>query len=171
MSQTINITLTPQARAAIRKLDAQPRASLAPIRDAINLQNELTVGHIIQHRMTGKGPFPPSLGKLGVRSSRLRRSLRPSKARIVDGGIVSAIGTNVKYAAIHEFGGQTKPHTIKPRRKQALYFAFGGKMVTVGQVNHPGSKIPRRRPIFLGIRDRQRFYGSAISAAITKSLI
>ena len=46
MSQTINITLSPQARAAIRKLDAQPRAALAPIRDAINLQNELTVGHI-----------------------------------------------------------------------------------------------------------------------------
>jgi phage virion morphogenesis protein len=52
----------------------------------------------------------------------------------------AAVGTNVVYAAIHQFGGQTKPHVIKPKFKRAL--AFGG--VVVRQVQHPGSKIPAR---------------------------
>jgi phage gpG-like protein len=50
------------------------------------------------------------------------------------------VGTNVAYAAIHQFGGQTKPHVIRPKFKRAL--AFGG--VVVRQVQHPGSKIPAR---------------------------
>lgn len=50
------------------------------------------------------------------------------------------VGTNVKYAAIHQFGGKTRPHVIRPRNKKAL--AFGGRVVK--QVNHPGSTIPAR---------------------------
>lgn len=50
------------------------------------------------------------------------------------------VGTNKKYAAIHQLGGRTRPHVIKPRNKKAL--AFGGRIVK--KVNHPGSKIPAR---------------------------
>lgn len=50
------------------------------------------------------------------------------------------IGTNKEYAAIHQFGGKTKAHTIKAVNKKAL--AFGGKFAR--QVNHPGSDIPAR---------------------------
>lgn len=170
MSSRLNIILTPEARAALAKLETAPKTALDNIRATTDLQNQLTIGHITQHRLTGKGPFPPVQNRLGVRSNRLRKSLRATKARIKGTAVISAIGTNVKYAAIHEFGGTTKPHTIKPRRKKALYFAAGGRMVTVGKVNHPGSKIPRRRPIWRGIKDRSRFYAAAISQAITKSL-
>lgn len=52
----------------------------------------------------------------------------------------ATVGTNVKYAAIHQFGGQTRAHVILPRHKKAL--AFGGRVVK--RVNHPGSKIPPR---------------------------
>ncbi len=52
----------------------------------------------------------------------------------------ATVGTNKVYAAIHQFGGTTKPHVIKPKYKRAL--AFGG--VVVRQVQHPGSKIPAR---------------------------
>lgn len=52
----------------------------------------------------------------------------------------AAVGTNKVYAAIHQFGGKTKPHIIKPRNKKAL--AFNGHVVK--QVNHPGSNIPAR---------------------------
>lgn len=47
------------------------------------------------------------------------------------------------YAAIHQYGGKTKPHRILPKNKKAL--AFGGKVY--GAVNHPGSNIPAR-PFF-----------------------
>jgi phage virion morphogenesis protein len=56
------------------------------------------------------------------------------------GSDYAQIGSNVPYAAIHQFGGQTKPHTIRPRDKKAL--AFNGRVVK--KVNHPGSKIPAR---------------------------
>lgn len=63
----------------------------------------------------------------------------------------AVVGTNVAYAAIHQFGGQTKPHVIKPRYKRAL--AFGG--VIVRQVQHPGSKIPARPFLVLTPEDGQ----------------
>jgi len=46
----------------------------------------------------------------------------------------AVVGTNKVYAAIQQFGGQTRPHVIKARNKRAL--AFGG--VVVRQVKHPG---------------------------------
>ena len=50
------------------------------------------------------------------------------------------VGTNVIYAAIHQFGGQTRAHVIRPKNRKALH--FGG--IFAKQVNHPGSKIPAR---------------------------
>lgn len=74
-------------------------------------------------------------GKILQDSGRLAASIVSSSDN--DGAVV---GTNVKYAAIHQFGGQTRAHLIKPRNKKAL--AFGGKVMK--QVNHPGSNIPAR---------------------------
>jgi phage virion morphogenesis protein len=54
-------------------------------------------------------------------------------------------GTNVEYAAAHQFGAKTKPTEIRPRNKKAL--AFGGRVGA--KVNHPGSTIPARP--FLGL--------------------
>ena len=50
------------------------------------------------------------------------------------------IGSNKEYAAIHQFGGKTKAHTIRAVKAKAL--AFGGKFAK--SVNHPGSDIPSR---------------------------
>ncbi len=68
----------------------------------------------------------------------------------------ATVGTNVKYAAIHQFGGQTKPHLIKPRNAKAL--AFGGRYVK--QVNHPGSKIPARPFLVLMDSDEEKILDS-----------
>ena len=59
------------------------------------------------------------------------------------------IGTNVVYAAIHQFGGQTPPRVIRPKHKKALAFTVGGQKIARKSVRHPGSKIPARP--FLGI--------------------
>lgn len=61
----------------------------------------------------------------------------------------AVVGTNAKYAAIHQFGGQTRPHEIRPRNKKAL--AFGGRVVK--KVNHPGSNIPARPFLLLTDQD------------------
>ena len=73
--------------------------------------------------------------------------LRASITRRVRGGDTVEVGTNVVYAAIHQFGGKTGPRTIRPKRKKAL--AWPGARHPVRSVRHPGSKVPARP--FLGI--------------------
>ena len=55
------------------------------------------------------------------------------------------VGSNLPYARIHQEGGKTSPHVIRPKRKKAL--AFGG--IVRKKVNHPGSDIPARP--YLGV--------------------
>jgi phage virion morphogenesis protein len=61
------------------------------------------------------------------------------------------VGSNLVYAAIHQFGGTTKPHEIRPKRKKAL--AFGGGFFA--RVQHPGSEIPARPYLGLDEDDRR----------------
>lgn len=56
------------------------------------------------------------------------------------------VGTNVPYAAIHQFGGKTGPRIIRAKKGKAL------KIPGIGfrrSVNHPGSVIPARP--FIGV--------------------
>jgi phage gpG-like protein len=78
--------------------------------------------------------------------ARLRKTGTLAKSiRVVaaDAGGVT-VGSDRKYAAIHQLGGVTSPHVIRPRRGKAL--AIPG-MGVFALVRHPGSKIPAR-PFF-----------------------
>lgn len=87
------------------------------------------------------GPRPT---KIGVGTGRLRSSIR-FKAVSKDDDMMLTFGTDVPYAAIHEYGGRTRPHVIRPRRKPFLAYIKDGKWNYVrGQVQHPGSLIPAR---------------------------
>lgn len=61
-----------------------------------------------------------------------------------------------KYAAIHQFGGKTKPHEIHAKNKKAL--AFGG--IVRKSVNHPGSVIPARPFLMLASEDEGKIIRS-----------
>lgn len=81
-------------------------------------------------------------------------------------GTTAQVGTNLVYAAIHQFGGKTRPHVIKAKHARAL--SFGG--IVVRQVNHPGSNIPARPFLRLTPRDMrdmvlraENFYQAAIN--------
>ena len=68
---------------------------------------------IQRRRLTGPRP-----GFLGVVSGRLRASISVQTAQKSGNNYVAKIGTNVVYAAIHEFGGRTgrgKGFMMKPR--------------------------------------------------------
>lgn len=80
------------------------------------------------------------------RGAHLRSSINPHARP--DG---VAVGTNMIYAAIHQFGGRTRPHEIRPHKPSgALKF---GK-VFAKRVNHPGSLMPARP--FLGVGEHER---------------
>lgn len=53
----------------------------------------------------------------------------------------ASVGTNVVYAAIHQFGGKTKPHKITAKNGKALALPGVGFRKSV---QHPGSVIPAR---------------------------
>lgn len=74
-------------------------------------------------------------GQTLIDTGRLRNSIT---RRLTPSSV--EVGSNVVYAAIHQLGGRTGPHVIRPRRKKAL--AFGGRVFR--SVNHPGSNIPAR---------------------------
>lgn len=82
--------------------------------------------------------------KLLKKSGDLWRSLRVTGATTTS----VSVSSHLPYAAIHQLGGTTKPHIIRPKAgKKALAFMIGGKKVFAGAVRHPGSKVPAR-PFF-----------------------
>lgn len=82
--------------------------------------------------------------------NRITGALSRSIHNVVDRSVNSVIGRvfssgDVKYAAIHEYGGTTAPHIIEPKKASVLAFTGGGGgMVFARRVNHPGSKMPER---------------------------
>ena len=80
-------------------------------------------------------------GKTLIQSAQLRNSIH---AKSDTSGF--ALGTNVKYAATHQFGESGR--TIRARKKKALRFQVGGKWVTKKQVR---ITIPARP--FLGLSE------------------
>lgn len=187
MIPPLQIDLTTEARAVLAQAPEWPRALPRALRVALDLENELTVAHIVTARATGKGPFPPAEGRLGVVKSRYRRSVRPARAVVRDTEIWSAIGSNVRYAGAHEFGVDKKvqvaAHGAKNRmldllevsgRTVARWESFGlrGKKTKVAsgyvtvRTHERHMRMPERAPIRRGISDRLPHYRDALGTAI-----
>lgn len=131
----LSVTLTGD-RELIARLDAMPGKLQAALIQKVSYL-ALKLEAKVKQKLSGD--------VLQVRSGDLRRSI----ANTVDSTANSVIGKvyssgDVKYAAIHEFGGQTKAHVIEAINGKALAFMMGGKQIFVKRVNHPGSKIPER---------------------------
>ncbi|MDX9746360.1 MAG: phage virion morphogenesis protein [Syntrophales bacterium] len=144
------------------KVDIQDRA----VRDALaelarrgrdNREMMLDIGEVVRtsvednfeaqgrpERWKQSGRVVREGGQTLSKSARLRRSFTVA----AENGCVT-VGTNVECAAIHQFGGKTKPHTIVPRPGKALYWPGAAHPVRV--VKHPGSDIPARP--FLMVQD------------------
>lgn len=72
-----------------------------------------------------------------VDTGRLRASIH-SQPRVTFRGPTVTVTADVNYATYVENG--TKPHLIRPRRRQVLKFKVGGKTVYAKVVHHPGTK-------------------------------
>lgn len=77
-------------------------------------------------------------GKTLIQSAQLRNSIHDKSDA---SGF--AVGTNVKYAATHQFGEPGR--TIRARKKKALRFQVGGKWghEEASPHHHPGPSLPR----------------------------
>lgn len=182
----IKLTITSNAAQTLeefRKARAEANAKLIEEvwKGAIQIQSIAKQRYFIQG--AGKGAFS-NPDKLTSRTGRLRSSItaiRPVMTAGTGGSIQSVeslVGTNKKYAAIHELGGQTSAHDIYPKNKLALrwfnyeYSATTGKdrWMFAKVVHHPGSKIPKRSFLQRARDDEATDILNRINAALAKAL-
>lgn len=132
----MNVTLVGD-KELIARLDAMPERLRTALLQKVTFLALKLEAKVKREKLSGQ--------VLNKRSGNLMRSIQhlvESSTGAVVGKVYSA--GDVKYAAIHEFGGQTKPHVIEAKNGKALAFTFGGKQAFFKRVNHPGSKIPER---------------------------
>lgn len=185
MTPAIKIELTAEALELLGRMkDPEVLGAVAREMDA---QNQLTIAHISSARMKGNNgkSWPAELHVLGIRTNRYRASLRNSAARVSGDQVQSAIGSNVKYAGIHEFGGRIKVGARKGtarlrtdksgtlvRQKGyahlAVFARAGHKRVKEVAYEAKAHEIviPERAPVRSGIEDRKKEYGLGVSRAI-----
>jgi phage gpG-like protein len=109
------------------------------IRDAL-LAKSNTLAAALQERIRQKLAGEA----LQTRSGALAASIVASIAEEPQGIAVRIASTDVKYAAIHEFGGTIPPHQIVPDKAKALAFIVGGKRVFATRVQIPAVTMPER---------------------------
>ncbi len=124
------------------------------------------------------GSGAPAATKLTNRTGKLSRSVRvvaPKKRNGVYSSGLKAGGVGVPYAAIHEFGGRTRPHRIVPRKAKVLSWrSKSGARRFARSVNHPGSNIPAR-PYLLpalekNLKQLEKQIATAVEVAFAKGL-
>uniref|UniRef100_A0A6M3KA36 Putative tail protein n=1 Tax=viral metagenome TaxID=1070528 RepID=A0A6M3KA36_9ZZZZ len=113
-----------------RKLERWNRESPNKLRYYLGRAATEVVGHVQSQKLTGQ--------VLKVDTGRLRRSVT-SRVSLVGQGARAAVGTNVFYGRVHEFGA-----TIVPKKAKALRFQVNGKWVTTQKVVIP--KRPWLKP-------------------------
>ena len=127
--QSIEIEISGDALALLPRLKDDAGLGRAIARE-MDFQNQLTVAQIQRGHLSG--PTTDSSLSVGKKyGNRLRGSVRASKAFPTATGVESSIGSNVIYAAVHEFGFegdvQVRPHLRSRSTTQS--FKFGGKTV------------------------------------------
>jgi hypothetical protein len=101
----------------------------------------------------------PRRTKLTHRSGALGRSTKVNPPRPVGNTVVGGLitgGPTAPYGPIHEFGGRTRPHVIRPLRGNWLRWNGPKGPVFAREVNHPGSMIPPRPRIRPALFDAQK---------------
>lgn len=164
------IQISSNARDVLRQFRSFPDVMASRIAKEIDKQNRLTINHVARTRLSYPRDSTPGLEGLRVITGTLRRGLVAGlvPARQVGNAIVGTISNNVRYAAIHEFGGPIPPRgMVYPKRAKALRFVIGGKVLFRGSVNFTKPvTIPERAPVRKGLAERTNDYSRGLSSAI-----
>jgi len=108
------------------------------------MATELLRGYIVKYKLSGQ--------RLKVRTGRLRTSIEKEvSGKGLD--IVGRVGSNLKYARIHELGGPTEDITIVPVRAKALHFFIGGQEIFCRAVHMPAFAIKPKYYIKQSMRE------------------
>jgi hypothetical protein len=149
----IKIEIPAETQRKIEKLILLPEGFPQAIKRGMDYAIAIVRGRIQRERLSGKGPYPPDEHRLGRVTGKLQESLRNEPAVITDGGrtITGEIGTNIFYAALHEYGfvkddvvrGQGKPYKLE---------------------------FPERAPVRTGVEENADFIAEEIGYEVDKLL-
>ena len=182
---SFEIALPPETLALIRALE--PSRMLAAVARGLDRATELALARIKEERLRGQGPFPADEGRLGVRSARLVQSATRFPAQISGTTVTSSLGSNVRYAGIHEFGGTirrvVKPGKVRLRTDRKGELLKRGNLATFARKSHKGVReisyaggkeytiaIPARAPFGHGLADSGEDFEREIGAALLAEL-
>jgi phage gpG-like protein len=149
------------AEAVIHRLEEVPPRVLGLVRQAVEAEAINLVRDVKENKLTGQA--------LKTRTGTLRRSINYALT-VQDQGLTATVGTNLVYAAIHEYGGVTRAHVIQARNKKALAFQMGGQTIMRKSVQHPGSKMPERSFLRASLRDNEARIKANIAAAVAQGV-
>lgn len=115
--------------------------------------------HIVRDKLMGQ--------VLKRQTGRLGQSIQTEVTQTANSttGLVYSAG-DVKYAAIHEYGGIIPAHVIEVKNGKALAFMMGGKMAFYKKVNHPATVMPERSFMRSALADMSDEITEAITAAV-----
>lgn len=143
MEPDITLTLPSDLERALEELGKRVKRRGPLMEQIADIMHNAVDENFIHSGRPAWEPLKYRDGKPLMDSGRLHTSITPWHDNDA-----AAVGTNVVYAAIQNFGGKTKPHVIRPRNRRAL--RFNGRYAA--KVNHPGSDIPARP--FLTLTDQ-----------------
>jgi HK97 gp10 family phage protein len=108
-------------------------------------------------------------GVLQQRSGRLAASIDVSVQR--DGAAVSAtVGSDVPYAAIHEYGGMIPAREILPQSARALAFPWQGRPRFFKRVELPPVQMPERSFLRSALAEMAPEIRAALAAAVSRAV-
>lgn len=189
MSTTIQIILSPRANALLAAAPAWPVTLPRAIADALDKTNEDTTGYIIAKKLSRRAPAIGPKTTLGRITSLLANSAHPTKAFVTGDRILSSIGSNVRYAGVHEFGlsvivqvrafnrRQVSNDVLRGRgRRGFVARRKGERIVATGFARVDAHKrrvnYPARHMFRTGIEERVAMgaYSRAVSRAVIATL-
>ena len=155
----LTVSLRDSASAALAALPGRLQRALADKANALAAALEAKV----QQKLAGE--------VLDPRSGALARSIVSTIEETTTGvSVTIASSGDVKYAAIHEFGGTIAPHEIVPDKARALAFAIGGKEVFARRVNLPAIVMPERSYLRSSLADMADEIAEGLGDAVIEAM-
>jgi phage gpG-like protein len=148
------------ADALAGRLEAMPRRLASALaQEASRLGEELRAA--VERNLSG--------GVLQQRSGRLASSIAMSVA--LSGGAVRAtLGSDVPYAAIHEYGGVIPAHQILPKSARALAFPWQGRGRLFRRVEMPPVRMPERSFLRSALAEMEPEIRAAMADAASRAV-
>jgi phage gpG-like protein len=153
------LSLRDGASAALADMPERVRAALSAKANALAAELEAK----IQQKLAGT----VLNARTGALAGSIIATIEDSSANV---SVSIATSGDVKYAAIHEFGGTIPPHEIVPDKAKALAFAIGGKQVFAARVNLPAVTMPERSYMWSSLAEMADEIRDELAEAVVEAM-